>query len=81
MKVTESITAHINMDEIRQMIQESASNEGYDVVKVTPEYQKQYSNDPRESGMITGQTLVGFKIDLKRKPQINARVFGQFGDH
>jgi hypothetical protein len=67
MKITESITANISLKEIEAMIQENASKEGYDVTKVTPEYEKEYSRDPRESGMVTGQKLTGFKVDLRRK--------------
>ena len=82
MKITESITAHINMKEIEEMIQENASKEGYDVTEVIPEYVNEYSHDPRESGMVTGSVLTGFKVNLRRKPQTNARgYFGQLGDH
>jgi hypothetical protein len=82
MKITESITAHLSMTEVGKMIEEHALKEGYQVVKITPEYIKEYSRDPRESGTVTGQTLTGFRVDLKRKPETNVRgAYGQFGDH
>jgi hypothetical protein len=67
MKITESITAHVTMNDVENMIAENAKKEGYDVVKVTPQYQKQYSPDPRDSGLVTGHIVVGFKVDLKRR--------------
>jgi hypothetical protein len=76
MKITESITANMSMADIEQLINENARKEGYEVVKVTPEYKKEYSRDPRESGMVTGQILTGFKIDLKRKHEPTKRDLG-----
>jgi hypothetical protein len=76
MKITESITANLSMADIEKMINDNAKQEGYEVVRVTPEYKKQYSNDPRDNGMVTGQTLTGFRVDLKRKHEPTKREFG-----
>lgn len=76
MKITESITANVSMADIEKMINENARKEGYEVIKVTPEYKKQYSSDPRDSGMSTGQVLAGFRVDLKRKHEPTKREPG-----
>lgn len=76
LKITESITADISLKEIEAMIQEVASKEGYDVTKVIPQYEKEYSRDPRESGMVIGQKIIGFKVDMRRKQQITTRPRG-----
>lgn len=81
MKITETITASLNMTDITELIKESASKEGYDVVKVTPDYENQYAQDRFRDGQVIGTKLIGFKVDLKRKAQVNARTYGQFGDH
>lgn len=82
MKITESITANLTLKEIEAMIQENVSKEGYDVIKITPDYKAEYWHDPRESGMRMGETLVGFKVDLRRKPQhtVRTRTDGLIGD-
>jgi hypothetical protein len=76
LKITESITANVSMEDVKQMIRENALKEGYDVVKISPEYKKNYSPDPRDSGLVTGYDVTGFKVDLKRKDTYTPRLGG-----
>lgn len=68
MKITESITAHVTLKDVETMIRENALKEGYDVVKITPEYEvKRESTDPRDYSTPGIRHIGGFKVDLKRR--------------
>ena len=72
--ITESITSNVSLKDVEAMIKEAAAREGYDVIKVTPQYDyknsRSSSYDPRDIYTSTsGSTrdLTGFKVDLKRR--------------
>jgi hypothetical protein len=52
------------MVDVGKLIEAEAAKEGYDVVKVTPEYENYLDAAPK---------LIGLKVDLKRKPVITSR--------
>jgi hypothetical protein len=81
MKITENITSHLTLEDVEELIKLDAAKEGYDVIKITPQFEDEYAADRFRDGEIVGKKFMGFNIDLKRKPQVNVRTYGQFGDH